>query len=98
MNTAVLGPARALEHARAHRSRFLTDLREFLRFPSVSAQPAHKDDVKQCANWLAHHLRHIGLDEVLVSPTPGHPIVYAQHNGADGQPTILIYGHYDVQP
>jgi acetylornithine deacetylase/succinyl-diaminopimelate desuccinylase-like protein len=91
-------PARVLEHARSHRSRFVTDLKEFLRFPSVSAQPRHALDVKQCANWLADHLRRIGLDKVVVIPTSGHPIVYSQWTKASNRPSILIYGHYDVQP
>ena len=74
------------------------ELKEFIRFPSVSAQPEHADDLKQCAAWLADHLRQIGLKRIAVVPTERYPIVYAEWRGAPGRPTVLIYGHYDVQP
>jgi acetylornithine deacetylase/succinyl-diaminopimelate desuccinylase-like protein len=90
--------ARAIEHARAARTRFVEDLAAFVRFPSVSAQPWHADDVRRCAAWLAHHLRSIGLEHVRVVATRGHPIVTADWLHAPGAPTVLIYGHYDVQP
>lgn len=80
-----------------HRGRWLEELKQFIRFPTVSAQPAHADDIKRCAAWLAHHLRHIGLQNVQVIPTRRHPLVYADWKRVRG-PTILIYGHYDVQP
>jgi acetylornithine deacetylase/succinyl-diaminopimelate desuccinylase-like protein len=76
----------------------LTDLKDFIRFPTVSAQPKHTDDVKRCASWLAEHLRSVGLERVQILPTPRHPIVYAEWLRAPGKPTVLIYGHYDVQP
>jgi acetylornithine deacetylase/succinyl-diaminopimelate desuccinylase-like protein len=69
----------------------------FVHFPSVSAQPKHANDVKNCAAWLAAHLRGIGLENVAVVPTARHPIVYGDWRHAPG-PTVLIYGHYDVQP
>jgi acetylornithine deacetylase/succinyl-diaminopimelate desuccinylase-like protein len=78
--------------------RWLKDLKDFIRFPTVSAQPKHTDDVKRCASWLAEHLRGVGLEQVQIFPTPRHPIVYAEWSRAPGQPTVLIYGHYDVQP
>jgi acetylornithine deacetylase/succinyl-diaminopimelate desuccinylase-like protein len=78
--------------------RALHELQQFLRFPSVSAQPQHAPDVKRCAQWLATHLRHIGLEQVEIIATPRHPIVYAEGRHAPGKPTVLIYGHYDVQP
>jgi acetylornithine deacetylase/succinyl-diaminopimelate desuccinylase-like protein len=90
--------AEAVARARSSHRRFLLDLCEFLRFPSVSARPECKSDVLRCAQWLAQHLRRIGLDDVVVIPTPGHPIVYAQWLRKLNRPTILIYGHYDVQP
>jgi acetylornithine deacetylase/succinyl-diaminopimelate desuccinylase-like protein len=71
---------------------------DFIRFPSVSAQPRHEGDIRCCANWLAGHLRRIGLDDVGIVPTRRHPLVYASWQGASGRPTLLIYGHYDVQP
>jgi acetylornithine deacetylase/succinyl-diaminopimelate desuccinylase-like protein len=88
----------ARAYARAHRPRFVAELKEFIRFPSVSAQPAHTDDVKRCAAWLAGQLRRAGLNQVRVVATGGHPIVYAEWSGERARPTILIYGHYDVQP
>jgi acetylornithine deacetylase/succinyl-diaminopimelate desuccinylase-like protein len=89
---------RALAYARAHRRRFVTELESFVRIPSVSALPRHAGDVTRCAGWLAAHLRRIGLDHVEVISTPGHPIVYGEWRHAAGRPTLLIYGHYDVQP
>ncbi|HEX9370665.1 MAG TPA: M20/M25/M40 family metallo-hydrolase, partial [Roseiflexaceae bacterium] len=90
--------AHPLTYTRTHRPRFLAELCDFVRFPSVSAQPRHTADVKRCAEWLAVHLRRIGLDGVRVEPTPRHPIVRAEWRRAPGRPTVLIYGHYDVQP
>jgi acetylornithine deacetylase/succinyl-diaminopimelate desuccinylase-like protein len=91
-------PLRALEYARRNRPRFLAELKEFARFPSISSQPKHAADLKKCAAWLAGHLRHLGLDSVRVIPTRGHPIVFASWQRAPGRPTVLIYGHYDVLP
>jgi acetylornithine deacetylase/succinyl-diaminopimelate desuccinylase-like protein len=71
---------------------------DFVRFPSVSAQPRHGDDLKRCAAWLENHLKKVGLQKVNIVPTQRHPIVYAEWLHARGLPTILIYGHYDVQP
>lgn len=71
---------------------------DFIRFPTVSAEPRRADDMKRCAAWLARHLREVGLDHVNIIATGGHPIVYAEWMGAQGRPTLLIYGHYDVQP
>jgi len=94
-----LGPsAPAIAYCRTHRAVFLAELKDFIRFPSVSAQPEHADDVKGCAAWLAEHSRRIGMERVTVVPTGGHPIVYAECCHTPGRPTVLIYGHYDVQP
>jgi acetylornithine deacetylase/succinyl-diaminopimelate desuccinylase-like protein len=89
---------RALAYARRHRSRFVSELKEFVRFPSVSNQAQHAGDLRKCASWLAAHLRRIGLEQVRIVPTHRHPIVYAVWNHARGRPTLLLYGHYDVQP
>lgn len=87
-----------LDHARAHRDAYLDDLLEYLTIPSVSAQPDHERDVKMAALWLSEHLRDIGL-RAEVMPTGGHPVVYGEWTGQDHhRPTVLIYGHYDVQP
>lgn len=91
-------PLRAVAYARRHRPRFVAELKELVRFPSVSNQPQHANDLRRCASWLAAHLRRIGLEHVRVLPTRRHPLVYASWQGARGRPTILIYGHYDVQP
>ncbi len=87
-----------LAYARANHSRFVAELKDFIRFPTVSAQPRRADDMKRCAAWLARHLGEIGLDRVSVITTDGHPIVYARWLRAPARPTLLIYGHYDVQP
>jgi acetylornithine deacetylase/succinyl-diaminopimelate desuccinylase-like protein len=84
--------------SRARGSRSLEELRAFVRFPSISAQPRHAADVRACARWLAGHLRRIGLEHVRLIPTARHPIVYADWLHAPGRPTVLVYGHYDVQP
>jgi len=91
-------PLRAVAYARRQRPRFVTELKEFVRFPSVSNQPRHANDLRRCASWLASHLRRIGLENVRIFPTKRHPMVYAAWQHAHGRPTILIYGHYDVQP
>lgn len=82
----------------SQRHRALRELQDFIRFPSVSAQPQRATDVQRCARWLATHLRNIGLEHAQVIPTPRHPIVYADWLHAPRQSTVLIYGHYDVQP
>lgn len=81
-----------------NRDRFLEDLKAILRIPSVSADPAFKADVRRCAEHLAAHLKAIGMTTTEVVETKGHPIVYAEWLGAPGAPTVLLYGHYDVQP
>jgi acetylornithine deacetylase/succinyl-diaminopimelate desuccinylase-like protein len=91
-------PARALNFARAHRGKFLSELKSFLRFPSVSSKPERAGEIAECAKWLAHHLKGVGLDRVRVIPTRGNPIVYASWLRVPHRPTLIIYGHYDVLP
>ena len=94
-----MNPGLALQYARGYHRRFVSQLKEFLRFPSVSSQPARTEDSRQCATWLARHLQQIGLERVRVIPTRGNPIVYASWtNAGKCRPTVLIYGHYDVLP
>jgi acetylornithine deacetylase/succinyl-diaminopimelate desuccinylase-like protein len=81
----------------AHEATVLTRLNEFLAFPSVSTKAEHRADVARCSEWLASELRHIGL-AAECHATQGHPIVLAEWRGAPHGPTVLIYGHYDVQP
>ncbi|MGH9802320.1 MAG: dipeptidase [Blastocatellia bacterium] len=88
----------ASQRNQKQRSRILEELKSFIGFPTVSAQPKHADDLKRCAAWLAEHLRRVGLQHVKVIATRRHPIVYADWLNAPGRPTVLIYGHYDVQP
>ncbi|MEO7118557.1 MAG: dipeptidase [Candidatus Limnocylindrales bacterium] len=76
----------------------LDEYQAFLRIPSISALSEHAGDMSIAADWLADKMRDIGLDNVEVARTPGHPIVYGDWLHADGAPTVLVYGHYDVQP
>jgi acetylornithine deacetylase/succinyl-diaminopimelate desuccinylase-like protein len=80
------------------RDRYIDELKQFLAIPSVSALPQHQNDVRRCAEWAADHMRQIGLQNVRTIETPGNPIVYGDWLGAPDAPTILFYGHYDVQP
>lgn len=88
----------ALKYASEHQAKFLDELFEWLRIPSVSADSNHAGDVRRAAEWLANNLRGLGIAHVEVLPTPGHPIVFAEHIQDPALPTILVYGHYDVQP
>ncbi|MBD2871853.1 dipeptidase [Paenibacillus arenilitoris] len=81
-----------------NRERHLKELKQFLTIPSVSALSEHKQDMKEAAKWVAGKLEQAGLAKVEIIPTNGHPIVYAEHTQAPGKPTVLVYGHYDVQP
>ena len=89
-----------LRYLKKNEARFIRELCEYLRFPSVSAQARHKQDLTACARWLVDHCRRIGLETELC-PTQGNPIVLARtprSPGAKGRPHFLVYGHYDVQP
>jgi len=88
----------AFSYIDAHRDAFLAELQAFVRIPSISTLPEHIGDIRNAANWLADQLRGAGMTEVTVYPTEGHPIVFGSWLGALGAPTVLIYGHYDVQP
>ena len=82
----------------ANLGRFRTELHDFLRIPSVSADPQHNQDTRAAAEWLSSRLTVAGLKST-VFETAGHPIVLAERRTADpNAPTVLIYGHYDVQP
>jgi acetylornithine deacetylase/succinyl-diaminopimelate desuccinylase-like protein len=86
------------EFIEGRRDQHLTELCEFLRIPSVSAKSEHKPDIERAARWVADKLRSAELKTVEVVPTNLHPLVYAESLEAPGKPTILFYGHYDVQP
>ena len=81
-----------------HRDRYVEELKQYLAIPSISALPQHAPDVRRAAEWTAQSLRDAGLHNVRLIETPGHPVVYGEWLGAPGKPTILYYGHYDVQP
>ena len=92
MNPAVI------DFINTSRDRYLRELTEYLAIPSVSADPAHAADMRRAADWTAGQLTTIGLENVRVIDTPGHPVVYGDWLNAPGAPTVLFYGHYDVQP
>jgi acetylornithine deacetylase/succinyl-diaminopimelate desuccinylase-like protein len=79
-------------------SAFLSELKDLLRIPSVSTLDEHKPDVQKAANFVADELRRIGMENVEIIPTKGHPLIYADWLHAHGKPTALCYAHYDVQP
>jgi acetylornithine deacetylase/succinyl-diaminopimelate desuccinylase-like protein len=95
---------KVIDFIHTHRDRYISELKQYLAIPSVSALPEHAADVKRCAEWSAEEMTRIGLENVRLETTPGHPIVYGEWlraaPKADGTPapTILFYGHYDVQP
>src|SRR5208282_261309 len=86
------------EFIEGRRDQHLAELLEFLRIPSVSAKSERKPDIERAANWVADHLRTAGFKTVEIVPTALHPLVYAESLEAPGKPTVLFYGHYDVQP
>jgi acetylornithine deacetylase/succinyl-diaminopimelate desuccinylase-like protein len=88
-----------IDYVKRNESRFIEQLCEYVRFPSVSAQPRHQPDLLRCAEWVVRHCREIGL-EARVCPTGGHPIVLARTPArkGGGRRKYLVYGHYDVQP
>jgi len=88
----------AIAYARQNQQRFLSELKALLRIPSVSTAPEHKSDVQKAADYVASELRRIGMENVEVIPTKGHPLIYADWLHAAGKPTALCYAHYDVQP
>lgn len=81
-----------------NRNRHLEELKEFIRIPSISAASENKEDMRRAAEWLADALRKAGLEHVAVMETKGNPVVYGDWLHAEGKPTAIIYGHYDVQP
>lgn len=85
------------QYIAANANRFENELKDFLRIPSISAQSQHAGDMQQAAEFVRDQLADAGLDAQII-PTEGHPIVYAEWLGAEGAPTALVYGHYDVQP
>jgi acetylornithine deacetylase/succinyl-diaminopimelate desuccinylase-like protein len=89
---------RVVDFINVNRDRYVEELKEYLAIPSVSALPQHADDVRRAAEWTADALRKAGVSEARLIETPGNPVVYGEWLGAPDAPTILFYGHYDVQP
>ena len=90
---------KALDYAHANQGKFLDDLKELLAIPSISTLDESKADMQRGADWVASKLRSIGMEKVQIMPTGGHPVVYGEWTGAGkSAPTMMIYGHYDVQP
>ena len=81
-----------------NKNNYINELKEFLKIPSISTDPAHKKDIKKCAHFVKTKLQDAGLNNVKVIKTEGHPLIYGEWLKAKGKPTVLIYGHYDVQP
>ncbi|MGE6513765.1 dipeptidase [Lysinibacillus sphaericus] len=81
-----------------HREAHLNELNEFLRIPSISSLSEHKGDIQDAAKWLANAFEKLNLENISITQTAGHPVVYADWLHAEDKPTILFYGHYDVQP
>ena len=96
MSTATVSSA--LSYARDNQQRFVDELKDLLRIPSVSTDPDRKDDVRKAAEKVAGELKRIGFEHVEIIPTQGHPLVYADWLHAPGKPTALCYAHFDVQP
>jgi hypothetical protein len=96
--TTMSSGAIAFVQDKKNQQRFLNELKELLRIPSVSTLPQHKKDVLQAAQFLADELKRIGMENVQIIPTAGHPLVYCDWLKASGKPTMLMYAHYDVQP
>ncbi|MGI6206707.1 MAG: dipeptidase [Anaerolineae bacterium] len=86
------------QYLEANRPRFLEDLSALLRIPSISALPEYAPEVERAGEWIAAHLRSMGIEDARVLATGGHPVVFGSWMGAPGKPTALIYGHFDVQP
>ena len=87
-----------IDYINANRDRYIDELKAFLAIPSISALSEHATDVARCAEWTAGELKRVGLEHVRLIDTPGNSVVYGDWLHADGAPTILFYGHYDVQP
>lgn len=81
-----------------HQDRFLDEMLDFLRIPSISSLPEHAGDVERAAEWVARRLKAAGMEAVQIMPTGGHAVVYGEWLGAPGKPTVMIYGHLDTQP
>jgi len=87
-----------ISYIQKNRDSYIEELKELLKIPSISTLAEHKSDIKKCAEFVSQKLKSAGMSKVEIFKTEGHPIVYGEWLGAPGKPTVLIYGHYDVQP
>ncbi len=89
---------KTIDYIQNQKDAFLDELKVFLSFPSVSTDPMYKKDVDSCASYVKNHLEKIGMHKTTLYKTSGHPIIYSEHISDPKKPTVLFYGHYDVQP
>lgn len=87
-----------VNYIRANQKKALDSLTELCEIPSISTLPDHEADIHKTADWLFNVMQDLGMESVKIIPTDGHPVVYGEQLGVEGRPTVLIYGHYDVQP
>jgi acetylornithine deacetylase/succinyl-diaminopimelate desuccinylase-like protein len=90
--------SQAIAYAKNNHERFLAELKELLAIPSISTLSQYQPDMQRAAEWLSKQLSSIGFKNIEIMPTAGHPVVYGEWLGKPGKPTVLVYGHYDVQP
>ena len=88
----------ALNYIDTNINNYIEELKDYLRIPSISTLSANKRDMKVCANFVLKKLKNAGMTKTKVIHTKGHPLVYGEWMKAPGKPTVLVYGHYDVQP
>jgi acetylornithine deacetylase/succinyl-diaminopimelate desuccinylase-like protein len=88
----------AIQYAQNNRERYLAELKELLAIPSISTHSQNKPDIQRAAEWLTTQLTGMGFENIAILPTAGHPVVYGEWLHVPGKPTVLVYGHYDVQP
>ena len=87
-----------IKYVKTNKKNYLAELKDYIRIPSISTLETHKGEIKKCSKFVASKLKDAGMEGVKIFPTEGHPLVYAEWMKAPGKPTVLIYGHYDVQP
>ncbi|MBV8720541.1 MAG: M20/M25/M40 family metallo-hydrolase, partial [Candidatus Eremiobacteraeota bacterium] len=97
MSTSMSVPS-LITYVRAEREGYVEELKKLVAIPSISADPAYKEEVRRCAQAFVDRMRVAGMQRGDVLETGGNPVAYGEWLGAPGKPTVLVYGHYDVQP
>ena len=87
-----------IKYVKSNKKKHLEELKDYIRIPSISTLESNKKDIEKCSKFVASKLKDAGMESVKIFPTEGHPLVYAEWMKAPGKPTVLVYGHYDVQP